>query len=160
MLFMYPQSMTNDVVEDAAENDPLRYSHFWSLTHTACAATCVTHSAHLDAMFGSDAPPLEWDTERAYTRGNLDLFYLSHGATPLNEDQLTEALFGGWPADVTDEGPSAYGKAAARWRRLREDISLGELLARHDYVVPGVPVVFVVARGTAYYDRFLDGVER
>lgn len=113
------------------------------------------NSAHLDTMFGVDAPPLEWDTEGAYRRDNLELFYLSNSATPLNEDQLTEALFGGWPADVTDEGPSAYGRKAARWRRLREDITLAQLLAKKDYVVPGVPVVFVVARGTAYYDRFL-----
>lgn len=111
-------------------------------------------------MFASEAPPLEWDTEVAYTRDNLELFYLSHGATPLNEDQLTEALFGGWPADVTDEGPSAYGKQAARWRRLREDVTLGQLLSKADYVVPGVPVVFVVARGTAYYDRFVSEVDR
>lgn len=110
-------------------------------------------------MFGPDAPPLEWDSESVYRRDNLDLFYLSHGATPLNEDQLTEALFGGWPADVTDEGPSAYGSKAARWRRLREDVTLGGLLDKGDYVVPGVPVVFVVARGTAYHDRFVSEIE-
>lgn len=118
-----------------------------------------THSAHLDTMFAPDAPPLEWDDTRAYTRNNLDLFYLSHGATPLTEDQLTEALYGGWPADVRDEGPNAYGDKAARWRRLHEGISLQALLDKEDYIVPGIPVVFVVARGTPYYDRFIEQVE-
>ncbi len=190
MLFMYPQSMTNDVVEDVAEHDPLRFVHgvctgrvhgcgcvhgctdtvytmynvFHASVHHCLSSPPSTptplHSAHLDTMFAPDAPPLEWDDTRAYTRNNLDLFYLSHGATPLDEDQLTEALYGGWPADVHDEGPNAYGNKAARWRRIQEGVTLQGLLGREDYVVPGIPVVFVVARGTPYYDQFIQQVDQ
>jgi hypothetical protein len=41
-------------------------------------------------MFGPEAPPLEWDAARAYGRSNIEVYYLSHAATPLNKEQLTE----------------------------------------------------------------------
>lgn len=39
----------------------------------------------------SQAPALEWDTRREYTRASVELYYLSHAARPLDVDQLTEA---------------------------------------------------------------------
>lgn len=36
-----------------------------------------------------------------------------------------------------------------------EDITLAELLARPDHIMPGIPVLFVVPHGTAFYDRFV-----
>ena len=39
--------------------------------------------------------------------------------------------------------------------RARERATLAELLAAPDFVVPGVPVFFVVAAGTVYRERFL-----
>ncbi len=40
---------------------------------------------------GPGAPPLVWDTERQYTRERLEVYYLSHSAKPVGEEQLTEA---------------------------------------------------------------------
>lgn len=34
-------------------------------------------------------------------------------------------------------------------------LTLGQLLAQPDFVVPGVPLFFVVAKGTEYRQRFL-----
>ena len=51
--------------------------------------------------------------------------------------------------------PQRYGPHAARWVRAREQAMLSELLAAPDFVMPGVPVFFVVAQGTVYRDRFL-----
>ena len=48
-----------------------------------------------------------------------------------------------------------YGEKAARWQRVDEGLSLGQLLAQQDYVVPGVPLLFAVAKGTEYRTRFL-----
>jgi hypothetical protein len=62
--------MQMDAVEDAAEHDSL--------------------AAHLDVMFAEDAPSLQWDAERAYTRSNIETYYLSHGAKPLGLEQLTQ----------------------------------------------------------------------
>ena len=102
------------------------------------------------------APPLPWDAERAYRRDTVELWYLSHAARPLDVDQLTEVLHGGWPAEVAaDEGPQRYGTERAGWVRIQEDSTLAQTIATPDYVVPGVPVIFVTARGTAYRERFL-----
>lgn len=54
-----------------------------------------------------------------------------------------------------DEGPQRYGKDSSGWVRLKQSSTLGEALSRPDYVVPGVPVFFVVAKGTEYRERFL-----
>ncbi len=41
-------------------------------------------------MFGPEAPPLDWDSQREYSRDRIEVYYLSHAATPLSLDQLTE----------------------------------------------------------------------
>ena len=66
-----------------------------------------------------------------------------------------QALHGGWPAGAAHTAPQRYGPHAARWVRAREQATLAELLAAPDFVVPGVPVFFVVAAETVYRDRFL-----
>ena len=67
-----------------------------------------------------------------------------------------QVLYGGWPQEPqTDEGPQRYGKDRSGWVRLKQSSTLAEALQRRDYVVPGVPVFFVVAKGTAYRERFL-----
>ena len=71
-MFVYPETMQTDAIEDFLEADSLQQ--------------------HLDVMFASDAPPLHWDEERHYTRSRLELYYLSHAAKPLHLEQLTEVL--------------------------------------------------------------------
>jgi len=61
-----------------------------------------------------------------------------------------QALHGGWPAGASDAGPQRYGARAARWVRVDPAATLGAVLAAPDHVVPGVPVFFVVAAGTAF----------
>ena len=54
-----------------------------------------------------------------------------------------------------EEGPKRYGKAAAKWERVDERKSLREALTAPGHVVPGLPLFWVVARGTEYRERFL-----
>ena len=72
VMFVYPETMQTDAVEDFLEADSLQQ--------------------HLDVMFAPDAPTLPWDEERHYTRNRLELYYLSHAAKPMHLDQLTEVL--------------------------------------------------------------------
>ena len=108
-------------------------------------------------MFGPEAPLLEWDTEGAYSRGAIEVYYLSNGAAPLTERQLEEVYFGGWPEGVAEEGPQRYGPNAAAWVRVKERWTLRDALSRPDHVVPGVPAFFVLAKGSDFRQRFLDG---
>ena len=137
LLLFYPEaSMQTDAIEDFGELDPI--------------------AAHLDVMFSIDAPPLQWDDDRLYTRDTIELYYLSYSAKPIEREALTEALHGGWPR-VVEEGPSRYGPTAAKWIRVNEEWSLGELLSQPDHVAPGIPVMFVLAKGTPFKQQFLEG---
>ena len=141
LVFVYPEAGgARDVVEVADEGVPL--------------------CAHLDELFCEAAPPLEWDDAHAYTRASVELYYLSHATQPLEVPALIECLHGGWPEGVAAAPPERYGPRAARWVRVDESLPLADVLAAPDLVVPGVPVFFVVAKGTAYRDRFVesDGV--
>lgn len=136
VLFMYPEVMQQDVVEDFSEDD--------------------TFDAHLDVMFGEGAPPLPWDMQGEYTRQNVELHYLSHAGQPVRGDQLVAALSGQWPEGMEDvRGPLRYGNEAAKWVSVPTSSTLKALLQRDDCVIPGVPVFWVVARGSTYRERFL-----
>jgi hypothetical protein len=67
------------------------------------------------------------------------------------------ALLGGDPTASAPEPvmPSRYGNKAAKWVKVNESNTLHEVLILPDFLIPGVPVFFVVAKGTEYKDRFL-----
>lgn len=137
VLFFYPEAaMRQDIVQDFCEADSFR--------------------DHLDMMFGPEAPPLEWDEDGIYKRSSVELYYLSNAATQLSEGQLVEAMYGGWP-DAQEDEPRRYGAGAAHWERVAESITLADLLALPDLVIPGIPVLFVLAKGTSFRERFLEG---
>lgn len=137
VLFFYPEaSMQNDAIEDFGEFD--------------------TFGAHLDVIFSPDAPPLEWDTENQYTRSRVEVYYLSNASKPMERNELIEALFGGWPP-IVDEGPQRYGEKRARWVKVDESDSLGDVLHHEDNIIPGVPVFFILAESTPFRQSFLDG---
>lgn len=137
VLFFYPEaSMQSDVIEAFDESDQF--------------------SAHLDRMFSNEAPPLPWDDDRKYRRNTIDAFYLSNAAKPLNIEELTEALYGGWPS-VSDATPARYGDRAAEWVQVKESQTLGDILCREDFVVPGIPAFFILAKTTPFRKSFLSG---
>ncbi|KAK9854202.1 hypothetical protein WJX84_000317 [Apatococcus fuscideae] len=124
VLFFYPENMQSDAVEDFHEAETL--------------------GDHLDVMFGAGSEPLEWDTDHLYTRPQLRLYYLSHAAPPLKPEQLAQALHAGWPENGRQEAPQRYGAKAARWMHVEQDEPLGAVLSNDDYIVPGLPVFFIV----------------
>ena len=137
VLFFYPEaSMQSDAVEAFGEGDQM--------------------GAHLDVMFGGDAPLLDWDVDGCYTRDHIEVYYLSHAAKPISREALAEALHGGWPV-VAEEGPDRYGPRAARWVRVEEGWTLGDILGQEDHVAPGIPVFFVLAKNTPFKKQFLEG---
>ncbi|KAJ9516584.1 hypothetical protein QJQ45_015246 [Haematococcus lacustris] len=141
LLVLYPESMVQDVIEAAGEEDTL--------------------GEHLDQMFGGDAPPLEFDQQREYNRASIELRYLSHAGKVLSRAQLVQALkTGSWPEDAEASGPNRYGANASKWVVCRESWTVRELLSRPDHVVPGVPLLFALAKGSAYRQRFLEKAQQ
>ena len=66
-----------------------------------------------------------------------------------------QVLYGSFPEGVQDEGPKRYGAQGAHWIEVNENDLLADVLARSDYVVPGIPVFFVVVKGSDFQARLL-----
>ena len=69
---------------------------------------------------------------------------------------LTQALHSGWPEGFSEKEPARYGEKATRAVRIEESATLHTVLQRPDLVVPGLPVFFVLAKGTKFRDKFLE----
>ncbi len=67
---------------------------------------------HLDVMYGAEAPPLDWDRQQRYTRENIELYYLSHAASPLKKEDIVEVR-------QLQEKRRVVGDPAGRGRRQR-----------------------------------------
>lgn len=141
LVFVYPESGATDAVEVASELEPI--------------------SAHLDSMFGSfddgesstsssssGVPPLPWDEAGAYrNRKDIELYYLSHATEPLpNLEALVDVFHRGWPEGLKAVPPQRHGPRAAKAVKVDERKTLGEILSRGDFVVPGIPAFFVVSK--------------
>jgi hypothetical protein len=111
-------------------------------------------------MFGEGAPALEWDQQGEYTRERVELYYRVGTTSPLSADGVRRALLRGTAADEggeAEEVAPAGGFPPARWVKLDSSDALGEALLRPGHVVPGQPVLYVVAKGTEFWRRFTRG---
>lgn len=109
-------------------------------------------------MFGPDAPPAPWDTDGKYKLGAVEMYYMANAARAISEQELAEALHGGWPEGAQHSEVLRYGPNAVRPVLVDPEKTLGEVLKEDGHVVPGVPVFFVLARGSEYRERFLESV--
>eukprot|EP01025_Chloroclados_australasicus_P045246 TRINITY_DN4939_c0_g2_i1.p1 TRINITY_DN4939_c0_g2~~TRINITY_DN4939_c0_g2_i1.p1 ORF type:complete len:393 (-),score=32.44 TRINITY_DN4939_c0_g2_i1:375-1553(-) len=135
VMFVYPETMQQDVIEDVHEIDVI--------------------SDHLNLMFQDDTSSLEWDTNQEYTRSRIEIYYMANAGRAMNEEQLAQSLQGQWPKSFQDSGPQRYGTNSSTWKLVNQNFKLINILQQSDYVIPGLPVFFVVAKNTAYRDRFL-----
>ena len=77
------------------------------------------------------------------------------------QEQLVAGVQGRYPPGYNSESgkPKRYGNKAARWKALDEKLTLRQLLLVEDFIIPGVPVLFVLSRGTDYERAFVEQVE-
>lgn len=140
VLFLHPEVMVSDFIEDFFEMD--------------------TFGGHLDIAYGEDAPSLLWDTRHEYTRKRVELYYLSNAAKSLSKKQVVQWLsendvgrqFQG--ADYDDDD-NDYKKQV--WVKVDERATLYSVISRPDHIVSGIPVFFVIATGTSFHKTFLSG---
>ena len=64
VMVMYPENMQQDAIEDFCERD--------------------TFTSHLDVMFGPEAPPLDWDVRKEYSRDRVELYFLCHAGESMH----------------------------------------------------------------------------
>lgn len=141
VLLLYPESMASDFIEDFCEFD-----YF---------------SSHLDVIFGPDTAPPPWDCRHEYTREKVQLFYKASKDPGLSKKELLHRLLeeNGCPAETQDFENTDFGNSQTeqRWIHVKERSSLHDVLAKKDHVVPGIPVFYVVSKGSGFYEEFLLG---
>ncbi|CAI7862097.1 unnamed protein product, partial [Closterium sp. NIES-53] len=109
VVVVYPEVMGSDLIEDACETDTL--------------------AVHVREMFGTHAPPLEWDTAGAYSADAVQLFLRTSAVPAIASAALPRALLedaagltdednqamAGAGDDDGDDGPDWSGEWKARW---------------------------------------------
>lgn len=114
--------------------------------------------ARPQVMFGPGVPPPAWDSAGRYTLDKVEAYYMANAAQPLGEEQLATALQGSWPGGREWDPVRRYGPQAVRPVLVDPRKPLGDVLREEGHVIPGIPVFFVLARGTEYRDKFLESV--
>ncbi|KAL9228274.1 hypothetical protein vseg_003871 [Gypsophila vaccaria] len=146
VLLLYAEVMSSDLIEDFCETDMF--------------------SSHLDVMFSEDCPPLPWDKDNAYTRENIELYFEVGSSVCLSKSvilrNLLEGTAGAGAKNIDDDDTSAdhwnpAGNDPSRWVKVNEKRTLHDVLKEPNFVIPEIPVFYVVSRISNFYDKFKSG---
>ncbi|PKA59416.1 Serine/threonine-protein phosphatase 5 [Apostasia shenzhenica] len=146
VLLLYAEVMSSDFVEEFYETDML--------------------SAHLDEMYSESYSALPWDMENAYTRDAIELYYLATG-TVLSKKEVLEYLvqYAAASAELVSSEPNdeenhfqvPASAGSGEWIKVDEKSTLSAILRQPDYIIPGIPVFFVVSKKSIFYNEFRNG---
>ncbi|KAL6576238.1 hypothetical protein OROHE_000019 [Orobanche hederae] len=118
-------------------------------------------------MFSEDSPPLPWDTKNAYTCDALELYYEADSGVGLSDKEILSYLLEGTAASNLEKYSGGETDAAAiypspsgnnpKWVRVNQRRTLNDILKNPDFIVPGIPVFFVVSKRSGFYRDFKSG---
>ncbi|XP_010522526.1 PREDICTED: tetratricopeptide repeat protein 4 homolog [Tarenaya hassleriana] len=147
VLLLYAEVMTSDFIEDFCETDML--------------------STHLDLMFSEDCPPLPWDKDNNYTRDAIELYYEAGSGAALSRCRIIRYLLEGTKGSEAesrgdDDGNVApksapKGKGERRMVRVKERRTLYDVLKEPSFIIPEIPVFYVVSKRSSFYHDFTAG---
>ncbi|KAI3455083.1 hypothetical protein Pfo_011746 [Paulownia fortunei] len=145
VLLLYAEVTSSDIIEDFCETD------IFSLLN----------------MFSESSPSLPWDTENAYTRDALELYYEADSVVCSSKKEILSYLLEGTAASHLEKYSTEETAAAAhssfssgngpKWVRVNERRTLHDILKNPDMVIPGIPVFFVVSKRSGFYKDFKSG---
>ncbi|XP_022758557.1 tetratricopeptide repeat protein 4 homolog isoform X2 [Durio zibethinus] len=144
VLLLYAEVMSSDFIEDFCETDMF--------------------SAHLDIMFSESCPLLPWDKENHYAREVIELYYEAGSGVSLSKTKILHYLLEGTAAanvenigeeekDAADGSP--YG--SFKWVKVNEKRTLHDVLKEQNFIVPMIPVFYVVSKRSSFYKDFRAG---
>ncbi|XP_078427761.1 tetratricopeptide repeat (TPR)-like superfamily protein [Wolffia australiana] len=150
VLLLYAEVMSSDLIEDFCETDVI--------------------ADHLDLMFSTSSQPvLPWDTDGSYNRQNVELYYQSGYGTQLSKletlkyflEEMPAAAAAGCLLDEEEWTKDTVSHAACqdtgKWVRVNEKKDLRSILRQPGYIIPGIPVFFVVSKCSKFYEKFKSG---
>ncbi|KAK3149333.1 hypothetical protein QOZ80_3AG0215990 [Eleusine coracana subsp. coracana] len=123
-------------------------------------------------LYPESSPPLPWDENQAYTREAIELYYQAGVGKLLSKGEILHYLLEGTvdpkslPESFSDVEDGDTGKSSAvtspsedsgKWIKVKEGKTLQEVLQHKDYIIPAIPVFFVVSRKSSFYKKFTAG---
>ena len=138
VLLLYPEYGTSDYLEDVEEG--------------------ASVGEVLAAVLGGGPPP-PWDERREYTPAACDVFYRSHACVPVPCERAWEweagapggaDTAGAGREESEAEARARVGRPPQRWVRVPAECPLALALAQPGHVIPDVPVLYVIARGSRF----------
>ena len=143
VILLYPEYGTSDYLEDVSEG---------AAVGDILAAVLPSE----DGPSASASPP-PWDQRGEYLAHNCDVFYRSHISKPLPTEQAwgwaRPGSVGGAAEDGDAAQPPAPQKSAqpSKWVRIPPAAPLSLALSQPNHVIPDIPVLYVIARSSAFY---------
>ncbi|KFK42755.1 hypothetical protein AALP_AA1G035400 [Arabis alpina] len=146
VLLLYAEAMTSDFVEDFCETDMF--------------------ATHLDMMFSEDSPPLPWDTNNEYTRDAIELYYEASSGIPLPSSRVLQYLLEGTKGSQagtsgdkdTSLTKTPYSRRASSGMvKVNERRTLHDVLKEPGFVIPEIPVFYIVSKKSKFYKDFAAG---
>uniref|UniRef100_A0A1S3BHV4 Cns1/TTC4 wheel domain-containing protein n=1 Tax=Cucumis melo TaxID=3656 RepID=A0A1S3BHV4_CUCME len=150
VLLLYAEVMSSDFIEDFCEVDMF--------------------SAHLDMMFAEGCPPLPWDAENKYTREAVELYYETGSGICLSKERILRNFLEGTAAsnaqsialdekDAVEDSnhTTSANKGSSKWIKVHERRTLHNVLKEPNYIIPGIPVFYLVSRNSKFYKDFKAG---
>ncbi|KAM7270435.1 hypothetical protein ACFE04_029649 [Oxalis oulophora] len=162
VVLLYAEVMSSDFIED--------FCHL-CLFVLSNAMLCILLSPFTPSnMFAEDSPPLPWDKENNYTREAIELFYEAGSGESLSKTELYRYLLEGTAgvnADAIadenkDEAPrsnhdSSKGNGPSKMVKVNEKRTLHDVLREANFIIPGIPVFYVVSKRSGFYKDFKAG---
>ncbi|CAA0163219.1 unnamed protein product [Arabidopsis thaliana] len=142
VLLLYAEAMTSDFVEDFCETDIALN------------------------MFSEDSPPLPWDKNNEYSRDVIELYYEASSGTPLPRSRVLQYLLEGTKgsqAETTGEEDTSatktpsYLKGSSGMVKVNERRTLHDVLKEPKFVIPEIPVFYIVSKRSKFYKDFTAG---
>ncbi|XP_047971802.1 tetratricopeptide repeat protein 4 homolog [Salvia hispanica] len=147
VVLLYAEFMSSDIIEDFCETDMF--------------------FEHLDMMFSEGSPPLPWDSDNAYSRDALELYYEADSGVSFSKKEALNYLLQGTVASHLEKSGGEETDAATctafsngngpKWVKVNERRTLHDILRNSDIIVPGIPVFFIVSKKSSFYRDFKSG---
>ncbi|GAU27545.1 hypothetical protein TSUD_29780 [Trifolium subterraneum] len=144
VLLLYAEVMSSDFIEDFCETDMFSLANVFA-----------------------DDQPLPWDVENNYKREFIELYYEAGSGPRLSKEKLLRYLLEGTAAASNGEGIGDEEKNAVddikqnqsspKWIKVNERRTLHDVLKEPNFIIPEIPVFYVVSKQSSFYKKFKDG---
>ncbi|KDO28749.1 hypothetical protein SPRG_19963 [Saprolegnia parasitica CBS 223.65] len=119
---------------------------------------------HLANMFPEEGPFCFWDKRQDYVASQLQVYVAADVVVPFaTPDAWHVALNGAKESDAIEsarlDADEKHGYKHKVWLRVSPFCKLYRLLSHHQYVVPGIPVINIMVRGSKQEASFLDAID-